>query len=66
VSIYETLITGHVQKGNDDSALQLRIEMVSLELQHSLRSVPKRGEVKIVSLSKGSFCGLSNIVVTKL
>ncbi|KEH40870.1 PPR superfamily protein [Medicago truncatula] len=35
VSIYETLITGHAQKGNNDSALQLRIEMASLELQHS-------------------------------
>jgi len=35
VSIYETLIAGHMQKGNDERALQLRNEMASLELQCS-------------------------------
>ncbi|KAJ1440399.1 Tetratricopeptide-like helical domain superfamily [Sesbania bispinosa] len=32
VTIYKTLINGHVQKGNDARALQLRNEMASLEL----------------------------------
>lgn len=35
VNIYETLIACHVQKGNNDRALQLRNEMASLESQHS-------------------------------